>query len=276
MSQLEPALPEQPNVPDPTPPVSDSTGEEKKTTPEPEPPGAAAVQESPLGGHYAEPPAMFPLSPGNGLYPHGMYPLLQPGYPPPYTQALMGITVPYGSPGQPPPLYSGEHPGAAAYDSSPWITEESQDSEEKMPANTSSASRARVFIKSKIPENVALLDKRGKKNSQSRARSAMLRERVQAIANKPDVERTEEEQALLEHYENSLSRKNIRSRERALEKKTEIARILAIPEKKRLKYEKDFLETTMTARQHKNHNDRLRRAAIKAKKFSGAASVHEV
>lgn len=278
MSQLEPVLPEQPSVPEPTPPVSDSAGEEKKTAPpDPDP---ASVQESQLVGHYPEPPAMFPLSPGNGLYTDGMYHLLQPGYPQPYTQALMGIMVPppppYISPGQT-PLYSGEHPGAAAYDSSPWTTEESQeqDYEEKMPANTSSASRARVFVKSKIPEIEAHLDRRAKKNAQSRARNEKLRQRVEAIANMPDVDRTEEEQALLDNYDNFRSRKNLRSRNRALEKKSEVARIISIPEEKRSKYEIDFLETMMTKKQQKNHNDRMRRAAVKAKKSSDA-SVHEV
>jgi hypothetical protein len=279
MSQMEPDLLQQPSVPDPTLPVLGSTGEEKKTAPEPEPRKASAVQESHLGGDYPEPPAMFTLSPGNGLYPDGMYPLLQPGYPTPYTQALMGIVVapPYSSPGQP-PLYSGEHPGAAVYDSTPWITEEprEKDSGEKMPANISSASRARVFVKSKITVNEALLDRRAKKNAQSRARSEKLRERVEVIANTPAVERTEEDQALLESFENSRSRKNIRSRERAFEKKSEVARILSIPETKRSKSENDFLETMMTSRQQKNHNDRMRRAAVKASKKSSGALVHEV
>lgn len=277
MSQLEPALPEQPSVSEPTPPVSDSAGEEKKTALESDP---SSVQESQLLGYYPEPPAMFPLSQGNGLYIDGIYPLLQPGYPQPYTQALMGIMVPppppYISPGQT-PLYSGEHPGAAAYDSSPWTTEESQeqDYEEKMPANTSSASRARVFVKSKIPEIEAHLDRRAKKNAQSRARNEKLRQRVEAIANMPDVVRTEEEQALLDNYDNFRSRKNLRSRNRALEQKSEIARIIDIPEEKRSKYEIDFLETMMTKRQQKNHNDRMRRAAVKTKQSSDA-SVQKV
>jgi hypothetical protein len=141
-----------------------------------------------------------------------------------------------------------------------------------MPADTSSASRARLYVKSKVPTRQEILDRRARKNAQSRSRAAKLRERVEGIASRPDIERTEEERDLLDSYQYRRQRKNDRSRERAIEKKTEIERILSKPEKKRSKIERDFLETALYAKQRKNHGDRMRRQRIKQQKMAARAA----
>ena len=125
------------------------------------------------------------------------------------------------------------------------------------------ATRLKTYIKPRIPSTQEVLDRRSRKNAQSRARAAKLRQRIIDIENKPPEERTEEEQHLFQQYENRRRRKNDRSRERALEKKEEIDRILAKPEKKRTKIEKQFLETALSAKKRKNEGDRLRRQRLK-------------
>lgn len=140
--------------------------------------------------------------------------------------------------------------------------------EEKMPADTSSSARPRLHVKSKIPAQQDIRDKRERKNARSRARASKLRERIDAIASKPRNERTQEEQELLEKDGSRRHSKNTRSRQRATEKKIEVERILAIPEKKRSKIERDFLENTMEARSRKNLGDRLRRQRMKQSKIA--------
>lgn len=108
-----------------------------------------------------------------------------------------------------------------------------------------------------------MLDRRARKNAQSRARAAKLRLRVIDIEKKTEEERTEEEQAIFLQFENRRNRKNDRSRERALEKKEEIDRILAKPEKKRTKIEKQFLDNALNAKKRKNEGDRTRRQRLK-------------
>ena len=129
-------------------------------------------------------------------------------------------------------------------------------------ANAGTA-RLKTYIKPRIPSTQEVLDRRSRKNAQSRARAAKLRQRIIDIENKPADQRTEEEQHLFQQYENRRRRKNDRSRERALEKKEEIDRILAKPEKKRTKIEKQFLETALSAKKRKNEGDRLRRQRLK-------------
>ena len=107
------------------------------------------------------------------------------------------------------------------------------------------------------------MDRRSRKNAQSRARAAKLRDRISEIEGKQEAERTEEERTIYAQYEARRQRKNDRSRERALEKKEEIDRILAKPEKKRTKIEKQFLETALSAKKRKNEGDRLRRQRLK-------------
>jgi hypothetical protein len=123
--------------------------------------------------------------------------------------------------------------------------------------------RLKTYIKPRIPTTQEVLDRRSRKNAQSRARAAKLRQRIVEIEMKPEEERTEEEMHLWAQYEQRRQRKNNRSRERALEKKEEIDRILAKPEKKRTKIEKQFLETALSAKKRKNEGDRLRRQRLK-------------
>ena len=108
--------------------------------------------------------------------------------------------------------------------------------------------RLKTYIKPRIPSTQDVLDRRSRKNAQSRARAAKLRERIHEIEVKPEEERDEEERQIWAQYENRRQRKNDCSRERALEKKEEIDRILAKPEKKRTKIEKQFLDTALNAK----------------------------
>jgi hypothetical protein len=123
--------------------------------------------------------------------------------------------------------------------------------------------RLKTYIKPRIPTTQDVLDRRSRKNAQSRSRAAKLRYRVVDIEKMTETERTEEEQAIFMQFENRRQRKNDRSRERALEKKEEIDRILAKPEKKRSKIEKQFLDNALSAKKRKNEGDRLRRQRLK-------------
>lgn len=125
------------------------------------------------------------------------------------------------------------------------------------------AARMKMYVKSKVPTRQEILDRRSRKNAQSRSRAAKLRERINEAKEKAVEDRTEEERAMIEQYESRRQRKNDRSRERAIEKKSEIDRILNKPERKRTKIERAFLETALTAKQRKNEGDRLRRQRIK-------------
>jgi hypothetical protein len=150
------------------------------------------------------------------------------------------------------------------------LPEYDEEEERKLGPDTSSASRARLYVKSKVPTRQEILDRRARKNSQSRARAAKLRERIEIIQSKPENERTEEERDLYNSYQYRRQRKNDRSRERAIEKKNEIERILSKPENKRTKIENDFLEIALSAKQRKNQGDRLRRQRIKQMKRAQA------
>jgi len=132
--------------------------------------------------------------------------------------------------------------------------------------------RLKMYVKPKVPTRQEILDRRARKNAQSRSRASKLRERIQEIKTRPDEERTDEERALLGQYEGRRGRKNDRSRDRAIEKKSEIERILNKPERKRTKLEKQFLETALNAKQRKNEGDRLRRQRIKSSSKSGSRS----
>lgn len=132
--------------------------------------------------------------------------------------------------------------------------------------------RLKTYIKPRIPSTQEVLDRRSRKNAQSRARAAKLRHRISDIETKPEDDRTEEEKHLWAQYESRRQRKNDRSRERALEKKEEIDRILAKPDKKRTKIERQFLETALSAKKRKNEGDRLRRQRLKELGFTTKGS----
>ena len=122
----------------------------------------------------------------------------------------------------------------------PQSAEGDEDDDEMGTGNNST--RLKTYIKPRIPTTQEVLDRRARKNAQSRARAAKLRQRIAAIEQKPPSERTEEEVYIWSQYETRRQRKNDRSRERALEKKEEIDRILARPDGKRSKIEKQLDE----------------------------------
>lgn len=123
--------------------------------------------------------------------------------------------------------------------------------------------RLKTYIKPRVPSTQDVVDRRSRKNAQSRARATKLRGRIGEIELKPETERDEEERLIWAQYEQRRSRKNDRSRERAMEKKEEIDRVLAKPEKKRTKIEKSFLDTALYSKKRKNEGDRMRRQRLK-------------
>lgn len=179
----------------------------------------------------------------------------------------------YGDPNA--PGYPQDHGGGQQHDDDEG--EEDDDGElETEIGSYGAAARMKMYVKSKVPTRQEILDRRARKNAQSRARASKLRDRIMEIKDRPKEEMNEEELGLLEQYENRRQRKNDRSRERAIEKKSEIDRILNKPERKRTKIERQFLETALTAKQRKNEGDRLRRQRIKmmGKKGAKVSGVH--
>lgn len=122
------------------------------------------------------------------------------------------------------------------------------------------------------PGQAYSLDRKAKKNAQSRARASKLRERIEILQQKPNEARTPEELQLLQTFEERRRRKNERSRERAIEKKLEIENILTKPDRKRSKNEKSSLEVAMNAKQRKNEGDRLRRERIKLRNMAAGGN----
>jgi len=108
-----------------------------------------------------------------------------------------------------------------------------------------------------------ILNRKIRKNAQSRSRAARLREKVVTIKVKGDELKTEDESRLYHTFEERRARKNNRSRERALEKKAELDRITAKPENERTKEEIEILDIAVTAKRRKNEGDRLRRERLK-------------
>ena len=70
--------------------------------------------------------------------------------------------------------------------------EHNPDGEDIVPGAVT-AGRLKTYIKPRIPTTQDVLDRRARKNAQSRARAAKLRERIAIIEQKPDSERNEEE-----------------------------------------------------------------------------------
>jgi hypothetical protein len=127
-----------------------------------------------------------------------------------------------------------------------------------------SASNLKVYVKPKglnVPPEV--VERRSRKNANSRARAAKHRGRVVVIEQRPQSEWTEEERKIIEVHYKRRNQKNDRSRERALEKKAEIDRILSKPENGRTKLEMQFLNNALGARARKNEGDRVRRRKLK-------------
>lgn len=233
---------------------------------------AAAVAAYPPMHSYQTPPWQ-PYGPPPPMPYGGMYPPFANPYGPPhptYQQGPPHMHPPYhhydpslATPGhyEPPPGIP--LPGFPPEDTKTEEEEDEDDLQEDELGTYGAAARMKMYVKSKVPTRQEILDRRARKNAQSRARAAKLRERIGEIKERVDDDRTDEEKAMMDQYENRRSRKNDRSRERAIEKKTEIDRILNKPERKRTKLEKQFLETALTAKQRKNEGDRLRRQRIK-------------
>eukprot|EP00590_Aulacoseira_subarctica_P005537 CAMPEP_0172425116 /NCGR_PEP_ID=MMETSP1064-20121228/30243_1 /TAXON_ID=202472 /ORGANISM="Aulacoseira subarctica , Strain CCAP 1002/5" /LENGTH=296 /DNA_ID=CAMNT_0013167751 /DNA_START=142 /DNA_END=1032 /DNA_ORIENTATION=- len=114
--------------------------------------------------------------------------------------------------------------------------------------------------------------KRDRKNAQSRARAAALRDRIIEIGKKPEELRTDEEKQLMSTNEQRRDRKNKRSRERSLNAKTELERIQAIPEEEKTQEQLGFLIKFTTQRDRKNEGDRLRRNRMKQNEGEGEKS----
>lgn len=129
-----------------------------------------------------------------------------------------------------------------------------------LPINPATGRRARTKIRT--PQDV--IHRKMRKNSQSRARAALLRKKVEDIKAKPSEAKTQEEEELYQTVEQRRARKNNRSKERALEKKAEADRIMAKPESERTKEEAEFLNTVLEVKRRKNEGDRLRRERLKS------------
>lgn len=113
-----------------------------------------------------------------------------------------------------------------------------------------------------VPSTV--LEKRARKNAQSRLRAAKLKEKIALIQAKEPSKRTPEETAILFKFEERRQRKNGRSRERAIQRKEEFERIFSKPENLWTEKEKAFMVDTMVAKYKKNEGDRLRRKKMKS------------
>jgi hypothetical protein len=130
--------------------------------------------------------------------------------------------------------------------------------------------------KQDIPTRREILDRRARKNEQSRRRAAKQKERIIAIEAKDESDRTSEEKELLEEYNLRRQRKNNRSRSRAVEQKEHIERILAKPEDKRTADEVAYLQDKLQARLRKNQGDRMRRQKIKLSKRAESAQQRQM
>lgn len=107
------------------------------------------------------------------------------------------------------------------------------------------------------------LNRRLRKNAQSRLRAAKLRQKIHEVKIKPEETKSEEEIHVLQKFEARRRRKNERSRERTIEKKNEIERILVLPEEIRTEKERETLMKAIRVKEKKNRGDRLRRERLK-------------
>jgi hypothetical protein len=137
--------------------------------------------------------------------------------------------------------------------------DDDDDDESKEPT----AANLKTYVKPAMAKNPAVLIRRQRKNQESRRRANTSKKRMAEIAAKPRHERTDEEDRLLEAFENRRNQKNERSKERLKEKKETMDLILSKPAHKRTKVEINFLEQNMSAKQRKNEGDRLRRERLK-------------
>jgi hypothetical protein len=262
--------------------------------------GPPSAYPPPRGYEGAPPYGMPPPMPGYPMYPYQapMYPHypgyppppMSYGYPPPGDPSMVGhpgvypqrdeqgaIVGPYGGV-QPPAAPAGtaqssgssnqgkeedQKQAAAAAEQLDDGDDDDDDDVESVGGHGARTARLKTYIKPRMPSTQDVVDRRTRKNAQSRSRAAKLRQRISEIEKRQAEDRTEEEKAIFDQFESRRQRKNDRSRERALEKKEEIDRILAKPEKKRTKIEKAFLVNALGAKKRKNEGDRLRRQRLK-------------
>ncbi|CAB9500499.1 expressed unknown protein [Seminavis robusta] len=101
------------------------------------------------------------------------------------------------------------------------------------------------------------------KNSQSRQRTAVLRERIAFIETKPEWERTQEEHEILKKDEERRVHKNTQSKVRSKKTKDRIEAVSKKPVHERTPEEAAWLDDQMRKRKHKAEGDRMRRKRIK-------------
>jgi len=236
---------------------------------------AAIAAYSPMHHHYPM-PWQNPYAPPPHMAYGAMYPPFANPYGPPHPP------YPHGPPHMHPSPYNPYDPTLVApspYDPAPGLSlsgfqtednkseelddDEDDDVEGDELGTYGAAARMKMYVKSKVPTRQEILDRRARKNAQSRARAAKLRERIFKIKDRVNDGRTDAEKAMIDQHESRRSRKNNRSREHAIEKKTEIDRILNKLERKRSKLEKKFLETALITKQRKNEGERLRKQQIR-------------
>eukprot|EP00584_Thalassiosira_punctigera_P011566 CAMPEP_0172569864 /NCGR_PEP_ID=MMETSP1067-20121228/125258_1 /TAXON_ID=265564 ORGANISM="Thalassiosira punctigera, Strain Tpunct2005C2" /NCGR_SAMPLE_ID=MMETSP1067 /ASSEMBLY_ACC=CAM_ASM_000444 /LENGTH=686 /DNA_ID=CAMNT_0013361799 /DNA_START=42 /DNA_END=2105 /DNA_ORIENTATION=- len=199
--------------------------------------------------HYPPPPGYYPYPPHYPPHPHYGYPPPPPGYYPPPP----GYYPPPGHPHLPPTHQHPAPPGERDPTTGNFIY--------GGPPPTAAAPAKRSRMRIKTPQDI--MNRKIRKNAQSRSRAARLREKVDSIRTKAEELKTDEEASLHQTFEERRARKNNRSRERALEKKAELERITAKPESERTKEEIETLNIAMTAKRRKNEGDRLRRERLK-------------
>lgn len=207
------------------------------------PPPYDPYQPPPYGSAY--PIGAPPLSPRHPVYSNGL---------PPHSPDANGVSSkhPHSST-NPPPLEDLD----TASDSG-------KTSAVEPAVSANELRKLKTYIRPPAPSNPEVVARRQHKNSQSRRRAAVLRDRVAAVAAMDATKRTEEDQHMLHLHETRRERKNNRSRERALERKEEMDRILGKKIRQRTRLEVQFLNNTMSKKQRKNEGDRLRRARLKA------------
>lgn len=108
-----------------------------------------------------------------------------------------------------------------------------------------------------------VVERRSRKNAQSRFRANKLKLSISSIQAKDPKERTPEEFKKLALYEERRLRKNGRSRVRALERKKLFNSVSSKSEEAWTNDEKDFMKSTLVAKFKKNEGDRLRRKRMR-------------
>ena len=107
----------------------------------------------------------------------------------------------------------------------------------------------------------------GNGTSRSARTAQAQKKQMEEIKRKPVSERTPEEIAFFEEYEERRLKKNRRRIEWEAQRKAEVDRIMAIPEEQRTDKEAAFVFQIMDAKRKKNEGDRARRQRQKLEKM---------